>query len=337
MNRIVAASALALTLALPAAASAHPGVYTVTQKVANGSETYTQDPTGANLTNRTQYNVANDGWARSFTEDNGLTVGPGMINYKAMPSSWRVPMTADQKRTFANAQTGLQAHATCTGIGLEDGAEILSWQEDPFFNYVPFQLTSAGVGDEPSKWIGVVKSATGVDLTGMTDAQAQTACTGKGGTYRKADTGASITDAQIAAANAAATAPLQSQITTLQTGLSTVTAQFTAAETARKALVARPLTFTLSGKKTPNIAMITGAAGTAVTVKMTISGADAKKLKLASRTLATKTKTLDSQGAGLVTLTPSAKARKAIKKAVKVTLEAAGGSTTKTASGTYLD
>ncbi len=214
---------------------------------------------------------------------------------------------------------------------------ILSWQEDPFFNYVPWQSTSAGVGDEPSKWIGVVKNATGVDLTGLTDAQAQAACTGKGGTYRKADTGASVTDAQIAAATTAATAPLQSQITTLQSGVASVTAQFNAAEAARQALVARPLTFTLSGKKTPNIAMITGAAGTAVTVKMTLSSTAAKKLKLRSRTLASKTMTLDAQGAGLVTLTPSAKARKAIKKRVKVTLEAAGGGTTKTASGSYLD
>src|SRR4051794_35602267 len=151
MNRTILASALAVSLIAPAAASAHPGVYTVTQKVANGAETFTQDPTGANLTNRIQYNVANDGWARSFTEDNGLTVGPGMINYKAMPSSWRTPMSADQKRTFANAQTGLQPHATCTGIGLEDGAVILSWQEDPFFNYVPFQSTSAGSGTSRAK------------------------------------------------------------------------------------------------------------------------------------------------------------------------------------------
>src|SRR5262245_65024598 len=107
-----------------------------------------------------------------------------MINYKAMPSSWRAPMTAEQKRTFGNAQTALQAHATCSGTALDNGPSILAWQgNDPFFNYVPFQSTSAGLGDEPGKWIPVVKSVLGIDLTGMSAAQAQAACTGAGGTY----------------------------------------------------------------------------------------------------------------------------------------------------------
>ena len=32
-------------------------------------------------------------------------------------------------------------------------ANILAWQEDPFFNYIPWQKTSVGIGDEPAKWI----------------------------------------------------------------------------------------------------------------------------------------------------------------------------------------
>ena len=94
-----------------------------------------------------------------------------------------------------------------------------------------------------------VKSVTGVDLTGLTDAQAQAACTAKGGVYHKADTPASVTDAQVAAATASATAPLQSQITTLQSGVAAVTAQFNAAAAARRALLARPLTLKLSSER----------------------------------------------------------------------------------------
>ncbi len=104
-----------------------------------------------------------------------------------MPGNWRsgdsatnVPaMTSEQKRTFGPRADDLQAHATCSGTPLDNGPNILAWQDaDPFFNYVPFQSTSANLGDQPSKWIPVVKAATGVDLTGMTDAQAQAACAG---------------------------------------------------------------------------------------------------------------------------------------------------------------
>jgi hypothetical protein len=339
MNRIVLTSALALSLAVPAVASAHPGIYTVTQTLRSPNTACSYDGTPAGdtcLTTRTQYDVANDGWARSFTEDNGLTTpGGGMINYKSLAGGWRDSMKPEVKRSYPQAQTALQAHATCSGVGLETEAAILAWQPgpDPFFDYVPWQSASALLGDEPSEWLPTVKRLMGVDLTGLTDAQAQAACTGKGGTYHKADTPTSVTDAQIAAA----TAPLQSQITTLQSGVAAVTAQFNAADAARRALVARPLTLKLSGRNTGNIAMVTGATGTSVTLKLTVSSADRKRLKLSSATLATKTLTLDAQGAGLVTLTPSNKARKAIKKRVKVTLRAVGGGAAQTASGSYLD
>src|SRR4051794_5592640 len=339
MNRMILTGALTLSLALPAAASAHPGIYTVTQTLRSPNSTCSYDGTPAGdacLTTRIQYDVANDGWARSFTEDNGLAApGGGMINYKSLASGWRESMAREVKRTYASARTALQAHATCSGIGLETEAAILAWQPgpDPFFDYVPFQSASAQLGDEAAEWIPTVKGVTGVDLTGLTDAQAQVACTAKGGVYHKADTPASVTDAQIAAA----TAPLQSQITTLQSGVAAVTAQFNAADAARRALLVRPLTLRLSGRNTGNIAMVTGATGTSVTLKLTVSSADRKTLKLGSATLATKTLTLDAQGAGLVTLKPSAKARKAIKKSVKVTLQAVGGGATRTASGSYLD
>ncbi len=323
-SRLVAAVVLA-TLAFPAAASAHPGVYTVTQKVAPGGCVFPN--TGCFGTDRTQYAVANDGWAVGFTETNNLPPGGGLINYKAMPGTWRAPMTSDQKRTYADAQTNLQAHATCSTPALEDGATILAWQgSDPFFNYIPFQSTSAGLGDEPSKWIPVVKQATGIDLTGMTPGQAQAACTTLGGTYRAADESASITTAMIAAA----VSPLQSQVATLQNQVTTLQAAKAAADAAA---FNRPLALTLSASRfDTGVAMVTGVPGTSVKVRVLLRAADARRLKV-SRTAATKTKTIGAQGAELFTLTPGKKVA-ASRRALKVTIEAAGGGKTLTSKGT---
>jgi hypothetical protein len=346
MKRPLAVAVFAL-LAVPAVASAHPGVYTVNQKVRPTGQTCVF-PDAACLTTAIQYAVANDGWAKSFTEDNGV-VGvqgdgtAGMINYKAMPSAWRAPMTSEQKRTFNDAQTNLQAHATCANSALLDTpANVLAWQEaDPFFNYIPWQKTSAGLGDEPSHWIAVVKAATGVDLSTLTtEADFQTACQNApiSGVYRKADTGASITSAL----ETAITDPLKSQVATLTTQVGTLTAAKAAsdaaaatAEAGRQALIKRPLTVKLPAKTfTTPVAMVTGAAGTKVTVTIELTSTAAKQLKL-SRTLKTKTVTLDAQGAALINAPLSGKAVKALKKhkkAVKVTVEAAGGGTSVSAS-----
>jgi hypothetical protein len=346
MKRPLAVAVFTL-LALPAAASAHPGVYTVNQKVRPTGQTCVY-PDAACLTTAIQYAVGNDGWAKSFTEDNGV-VGvqgdgtAGMINYKAMPSAWRAPMTSEQKRTFADAQTNLQAHATCANSALLDtAANILAWQEaDPFFNYIPWQKTSAGLGDDPAHWIPVVKAATGVDLSKLiTEPDFQTACESApvNGVYRKADTGASITSAL----ETSITDPLKSQITSLQTQVGTVQGQLaaaqaaaTAAETARQALANRPLALTLSSKKlTTPVVMVTGTVGTAVTVTVKLSSSGAKELKL-SRTIATKKVTLGAPGAALVTAKLTSKAAKAIKKhghAQKVTVAVAGGGTSVSAT-----
>jgi hypothetical protein len=166
------------------------------------------------------------------------------------------------------------------------------------------------------------------------------------GVYHKADTPASVDTAALAAA----TAPLQTQVSTLQSQVTQFENQVptlvaakaasdaaaAAAETARKALVNRPLALTLSAKRfSQPVAMVTGAAGTAVTVTVKLSSANAKELKLA-RTIATKKTTLDAQGAELLTVKLTAKAAKAIKKhrhAMKVTVTAAGGGKTDSASG----
>ena len=349
LRRAAAASLLA-ALAVPVAASAHPGVYTVSQKQANGTETYDDDPTGANLGSRVQYAIANDGYARGFTEDNGLTGvqadgTAGMLDYKQMPGTWREPMDAEEKRTYTGAQTGVQGHATCTGSTLlNTPANIRGWQgADPFFNYIPWQKTSASLGDDPTEWMPLVKTVTGVDLSTLSsEADFEAACESApvSGTYHKADTPASITTAMLADA----VGPLQSQVsqltnqvTALQAGKAASDTAAATAEAGRLALLNRPLTLTLSARRFDQpVAMVTGASGTPVTVTVRLSSAVAKRLKI-SRTVATKKATLDAQGAELLTLTPSSKATRAIAKggkSVKLTIAATGAGKTVTKSGT---
>ena len=43
---------------------------------------------------------------------------------------------------------------------LEMPANIVSWQNDPFYDYIPWQRTSANIGDNPASWIPVVKTLT---------------------------------------------------------------------------------------------------------------------------------------------------------------------------------
>jgi hypothetical protein len=161
------------------------------------------------------------------------------------------------------------------------------------------------------------------------------------GHYHKADASAGIASAMLAAA----TDPLQTQVSTLQNQVTTLQAAKAAAdlaaasaEAARQTLVNRPLALTLSGKRFGQaVAMVTGAAGTAVTADLVVTAADAKTLKLASRKIATKKATLGTTGAELLTLTPTAKAAKAIAKrgrSLKVSVVAADGGKTQTAAGT---
>ncbi len=212
----MAGLAAALALAVPAAASAHPGIYTVTQKVAGAGIVF---PNAAGLTDRTQYVVANDGYAVGFTETAGSGTQGGMLNYKTMPTTYRADMTPEEKRTYAPAQTLLQPHATCEDVPALDpttvsgGANILAWQllpgttnntalppvavPDPYFNYIPWQKTGVTIGadtnllgENPAFWIPVVQAATGVDLSTLTtEAQFTTACKalngGTGGTRRR--------------------------------------------------------------------------------------------------------------------------------------------------------
>lgn len=267
--RVAGLAALA-ALAIPAAASAHPGIYTVTQRVATTGVTFGTDPTGATLNTKTQYVVANDGYAVGFTETAGSGTQGGMVNYKTMPTAYRADMTPEQKRSYGPAQTNLQPHATCEGVPALDpttiagAANILAWQllpgttpntqnppvavPDPYFNYIPWQKTGVTIGadtnllgETPAYWIAVVKSATnglagapagGVDLSALSTVQDFTnACTALGGTYKVADTASAIANSLIANA----VAPLNTQITALTADKAALTADKAALTAGKKA------------------------------------------------------------------------------------------------------
>lgn len=316
-----ATGALALlALAIPASAAAVPGVYTVDARLDTGSVTFTTDPVAPPLDPQTQYVVSNDGYSVGFAETNGVT-GAGVLDYKVLPTAYRAPATAEQKRTYADAQTDVQAHATCSGVSdLTDGANILAWQSatsDPAYNYIPWQKASAGLGDDPAKWIAVVKAETGVDLSTLTTvATFTTACESLGGTYHAADTSSAIATSLIANA----LAPLQKQIATLQAQVATLTKAKAAsdkasqtdkaarklAEDGYQALYARPLIVTLAAKRFAprgGIALVTGSVNDPVTVTLELTRKQARKLGL-PRELALTDKVIRDQGAVLVTLKP---------------------------------
>jgi hypothetical protein len=338
LNLARVAGALAvLALAIPAAAAAHPGVYTVTAKTGDAGVTFLTDPTGAALTTtQTQYVVESDGYSVGFKEDNGVS-GGGVIDYKVLPDAYRAPMTAEEKRTYGPAQTDVQAHATCSGVAaLSSGTNILAWQarsdNDPFYNYIPWQKASAGLGDVPSKWISVVKTATGIDLA--TVSNFTTACTGLGGTYHPGDTPGAVAGASIAAV----VAPLQSQIATLtkakaasDKASATDKAARKLAEEGYQGLFARPLIVTLAAKRfAPNagVALVTGSVTDPVTITVEVAKKQRRALGLPSRDIVTVNDEIGAQGADLITLKPDKATLKALKKhkrAIPVKVHAVSG------------
>jgi hypothetical protein len=333
----------ALALALPASAAAVPTVTSVDGKLDAGGATFLTDPTGASLTTQARYVVSADGYAAGFAETNGVT-GSGVIDYAVLPTDYRAPMTAADKLAYPAAQTDVQPHATCSGVAaLSDGATILAWQgREPAYNYVPWQKTSAGLGDDPAKWIPVVRTATRVDLSTATDLRR--ACTDLGGTYNAADTASSIADALIANA----LVPLQRQIATLQGQVATLTraraASDRAAATARdaqrlaeaayQALFTKPIELTLAAKRfapASGVALVTGSPTDPVTVTLELTRKKARKLRLADPVLAEATGVIGENGAVLLTLKPERDvlrklaARRGRRSAVPATVNAVSG------------
>lgn len=329
--RALAVAAL-LALALPASAAATPTVTTVVAKLGDPGVTFLTDPTGAALvTTQTQYVVSADGYAAGFAETNGLTSG-GVIDYAVLPAGYRAPMSATDKLAYAPAQTGVQPHATCSGVAaLADPANVAAWQrnagDDPSYDYIPWQKTTAGLGDDPAKWIPVVRSATGVDLSTLaTAADFRAACERLGGTYHAADAQSSIASALISNA----TAPLTAQIASLRrardasdaaaaTARAAATAARAAAATARaaqaadeaayEALFTKPIRLTLAAKRfapAAGVAMVTGSPTDPVDLTLEVTRKLARRLKLGTTVLAESEGTIDDDGGLLLALKPDA-------------------------------
>jgi hypothetical protein len=325
--------------------------------------TYTGDPIAdqAAMAEQEQAVVVNDGYTFAFRETNGVGPGGGMLNLsKFLPGSYRAGMTVLQKLAYPPAQTGIQVHATCGGVAaLSAPANIAQvWDRasdhDPFYNYIPWQRDSAGLGDNPSQWIGVVKTATGVDLSTLDSVGDLTnACTALGGTYHPADTRSTTASAAIADA----VAPLNTQIATLNGQVSSLTGrvgslvpqvdELTAANAklasdnaalAKGSATSRALKLTLTGRRLVSddvTTMVTGPAGADATVAIKVSSALAKALHLPSATIASATAKLDGEGAALVSLSAKKATTKALKKArgsIPATVTAASGTDTTSAS-----
>lgn len=330
---IAGAITLAAAAAVPSFAAAHGAVYETDALVVDAGA-----PSG--FSTQTRYVVANHGYVYVLRETNGRT-SRGMLNYPKAPGALRQTPGYDifTNTVPVSADTGAQPHATCDVPSLNAGAAKRAWQDaDPFYAYVPFQQRSAGLEDDPDRWIPVVKETTGIDLraVGDSDAARQTACGSIGGTYYPADeiqsSNASFNSGLIADTKA----PLEASISTLQARLATSeaakataegaatanAARATAAEqraTAAEAKlaaapIAKPLAATLSKRTlTPRglassglRVAVTGPAGQKVTVRVTVSAAQAKQRKLPSTTLGARRVTVGANGSATVTVKPSA-------------------------------
>lgn len=321
---------------------------TVTQ--GGTSITFGGDPTGATLPTQQYYVIAEHGYSPLLKETNGSDEG-GMLNLKRLPGTYRAAATGAQWLSFAIAQTDVQAHPVCEGVAeLQDPANILLANEnpaEPFWNYVPFTKTSAGIADTPDQWADVLTTVFNAHALNLgattTAAEFKTACeTGLGGIYREADAAgaasviysAALTDAITAAVApkdleiAAKTTELttkNARITELEGLNATLTTAKTAAEKAladaQTALAAernRPITLTLSARRFDHdhaIALVTGSNGVAVTVRLQVTKAVAKALGVKSTILGSAKATFDQAGARLVWVKPGKAALEALHEA----------------------
>ncbi len=131
---------------------------------------------------------------------------------------------------------------------------------------------------------------------------------------------------------------MNAQITTLTAEKAQLEADLEQAENERDALLNRPLDVVLSSSKSKGkvVVMVTGPFNASTVLKLQISEADRKKLKLPSRTIAAVTRGFGSKGAAIATLTPGSKAAKAIAKrsvATKFTVLATSGVLTDSVKG----
>ncbi|MBJ7470344.1 MAG: hypothetical protein JHD16_03545 [Solirubrobacteraceae bacterium] len=280
-----------------------------------------------------QYVVAQHGYLRVLRETNGAT-DQGMLNFKVLPNPWR---GQQPKSTWLATSTGAQPHATCRNLAALNEAAVLAWQDaDPFYNYVPWQKTAAGLDDEEkvAKWIEVVQSRTGVNLATVADPAA--ACTALGGAYTPAD--ATVTEGSALASGEIAKVadPLKKQVTDLTaakdkaeadakaaaaaaaSGASEVAAlkaQLAAAKAPLAVVVTQadksPATIAASGLEVK----VTGAPGTPVVITAKLTAKLAKQHGLKSVTVATAKPTIGADGSLTLKLIATKTAAKKLAKA----------------------
>lgn len=239
-KRFIVLAAGAATLAAAPVALSHPSTIEFTARTACTANNA--------CTTQTQYVILEHGYVTVLKEDNGQT-SRGVLNLKNLPSArrsglakagWFTALTNGESLPLSggrtgSADTGAQAHATCTGVtALESGnatgdANVLAWQashsnNDPFFNYVPWQATASGLDDdeEIDDWLAVGNAVLAAASrperlsTTSTVAQFTTACTALGGTYRAADGTVTSVASASSGVVADAVAPLNAQIAELK-------------------------------------------------------------------------------------------------------------------------
>jgi hypothetical protein len=342
------AAALA-ALCVPAIASAHPSAYTDTASILDRNNT----PGVYDPVPQIRHVVSNHGFTYVFRETNSDGAGEvpafddgfGVVSYSRLPGDHP---DRGQVEALDAGDTGAQAHYTCwdaTADGelvdeLWEPMNIRAWQGeagaatiDPFYNYIPFQATSANLDDKPfsddpavADWVDDVQALTNVDLRAAAgEADLATACTGIGGQLVKPD------EIQTQATNLASglLAPLEAEIAGLKTNLASSEAARAAAEAARAAAQSAadaasarlaevmpqltPLSVTLGTSRATArriarngaTASLTGPPLRSVKVQMMISQAQAKKLGLRSRVLASRTVTTGADGKAEALLKPN--------------------------------
>ncbi len=356
-SKLAGAAIAVAALAIPAAASAHPSLYVSSAPVlaATGlcSATGNVGPYTANAylltcVTQTRYVFTNHGNTYLLRESNGKTTG-GAISYAHRPGGATGLAAATDYDVFSNPPqgpaTGAQVHATCDVPALTSPAVIRSWQgTDPFYAYVPFQRTAAGFDDDAASWLGIVKTATGVDLAVVadTDAGREAACEALPGatasSYVPADATQSTKAAWALGPVEAAVEPLEEHIAELTDEVAAKTTELTAvngslsnvqAEVAflkteiaslRSALTRLKLTFpatapTLDALAASGLALkLTGPASQTASVRLLVPASKLKKLGLTSRVIATQQVALGADGSATFVLKTTATAAAALKK-----------------------
>jgi hypothetical protein len=347
-TRLAILAAAVAVLAVPAAASAHPSVYT-------GEAIIDVDP-GPGFTSQTQirHMVTNHGYTTVLRETNGVDAPGGVVSYALLPGDRRAALGADKTQWLGPGGTGAQAHATCSGVpALTDPDNIVAWQgpDDPFYNYVPFQKAAAGLDDDPADWIDDVQALTGVDLNAVSDDPAQAATqlemlcesaapTGLGGTFAPADPTQNTIAALASGSVTKATAPLTAEITQLKTFTEQLEAQRAAAQKAAadaqaaltgaqtglgaaQAEVARlstqlrlePVGQSTARRAAGQSVNVTGPAGMRVVVRLRLTRAAAKASGWKSTVLGKEAVVLGQDGTARVDFALARKARSALRKA----------------------